>query len=75
MLHEHLRHLWIRLRLTRWLGPSICALPYLGSIVWLVAKGQLWIAMVMLSPALVLSLLITLAWLLARLEFGGRWRG
>ena len=75
MRHEQLRHFWIRLRLSRWLAPSLCAIPYLASILWLVAKGQLWIAVVMLSPALMLAFLIALTWLLARLEFGGRWRG
>ena len=50
-------------------------MPYLASILWLVGKGQVWIAGVMLSPALVLALLIGLTWLLARLEFRGSWRG
>ncbi len=75
MRHEQLRHLWIRLHLSRWLAPVLCAVPYLASILWLLAKGQLWIAGVMLSPALVLALLIGLTWLLARLEFHGSWRG
>ncbi len=75
MRQEQLRHLWIRLRLSRWLAPALCAVPYLGSILWLLAKSQLWIAIVMLSPALVLALLIGLTWLLARLEFRGSWRG
>ena len=75
MRHDQLRHLWIRLRLSRWLVPCLCAIPYLASIFWLVDKGQLWIAVVMLSPALMLALLIALTWLLGRLEFGGRWRG
>jgi hypothetical protein len=75
MRHEQLRHLLIRLRLSRWLAPALCAVPYLGSILWLLTKGQLWIAGVMLSPALVLALLIGLTWLLARLEFRGSWRG
>ena len=75
MSKEQLRHLLIRLRLSRWLAPGLCALPYLASILWLIAKGQLWIAVVMLSPAVVLALLIGLTWLLARLEFGSSWRG
>jgi hypothetical protein len=75
MKREKFRHLWIRLRLSRWLAPALCAVPYLASILWLVTKGQLWIAGVMLSPALVLTLLIALTWLLARLEFRGSWRG
>jgi hypothetical protein len=75
MRNEQLRRLWISLRLSRWLAPALCAVPYLASIVWLVSRGQLWIAGVMLSPALVLALLIGLTWLLARLEFRGSWRG
>lgn len=75
MRAEQLRHLWIRLRLNRWLAPSLCALPYLASIGWLLGKGQLWMAMVMLSPAVVLALLVGLTLLMARLEFGRRWRG
>ena len=75
MKREQLRHLLIRLRLSRWLAPALCAVPYLASILWLLAKGQLWIAGVMLSPALVLALLIGLTWLLASLEFRGSWRG
>jgi hypothetical protein len=75
MKREQLRHLLIRLRLSRLLAPALCAIPYLASILWLLAKGQLWIAGVMLSPALVLALLIGLTWLLARLEFRGSWRG
>ena len=75
MRNEQLHHLWIRLRFSRWLAPALCAVPYLASIFWLLGKGQVWIAAVMLSPALVLALLIGLTWLLARLEFRGSWRG
>ena len=70
-----LRHWLIRLRVSRWLAPGICAIPYLGSLVWLLLKGQTWIAAVMLSPLLVLALLIGLTWILAQLEFRGRWNG
>ena len=75
MRHEQISYLWIRLRLSRWFVPTLCGIPYLGSLAWLLAKGQLWIAVVMLSPALMLVLLILLTWLLARQEFGGSWRG
>ena len=75
MWQEQLNHFLIRIRQGRWLAPSLCTIPYLGSIIWLLAKGQVWIAVVMLSPALMLALLISLTWLLARLEFGGGWRG
>ena len=75
MRSEQLRHTWIRLRLSRWLAPGLCAVPYVASILWLLARGQVWIAGVLLSPALVLALLIGLTLLLARLEFRGSWRG
>ena len=75
MTHKQLRRLFIRLRLSRWLAPALCALPYLGSIIWLLGRGQVWIAGVMLSPALVLGLLIGLTWTLARIEFRGSLRG
>lgn len=66
---------WIALRSSRWTIPLLFALPYLGSIAWLVSKGQTWIGLVMLSPALMLTLLILLTWILAQLEFQGRWHG
>ena len=47
MRHEQLHRLWIRLRLSRWLAPALCAVPYLASILWLLGKGQVWIAGVM----------------------------
>lgn len=75
MRSEQLRHALIRLRLSRWLAPGLCAVPYLASIIWLLTKGQVWIAGVLLSPSLVLALLVGLTWLLARLEFRGSWRG
>lgn len=75
MKRHLLRHLLIRLRLSRWLAPGLCSVPYLGSLLWLLLKGQTWIALVMLSPLLVLALLIGLTWLLAQMEFRGRWNG
>ena len=75
MRNGPVRHLLIRLRLSRWLAPVVCAIPYIASILWLLVKGQAWIAGVMLSPLVVLVLLIGLTWLLARLEFRGKWRG
>ncbi len=42
MRHEQLNRLWIRLRLSRWLAPALCTVPYLASILWLLGKGQLW---------------------------------
>lgn len=68
------QRLAIRLRWRRWLAPAICAVPYLGSIVWLLLYSQAWIALVMLVPALLMLVLGLLTWLLARIEFHGRLR-
>lgn len=72
---EQLRHHWIRLQVRRWSGPALCAIPYVGSILWLLGRSQLWIVGVMLSPLLVMVGLIGLTWLLAQIEFRGSWRG
>ena len=66
---QRLRHLWIRSRWRRWLLPALCSLPYVASILWLVARQQLWIAQVMLAPLLMGALLAGLTVLLAHLEF------
>ena len=71
---ERLNHLWIRLRVRRWIGPALCALPYGLSIFWLLARGQGWMAALMLSPVLLMGSLGLLTWWLARLEFQGRRR-
>ena len=66
--------LLIRLRWRRWLGPALCALPYVGSIIWLLRFSQTWIALVMLVPALLMLILGLLTFLLARIEFHGSLR-
>lgn len=68
---EQLQHHWIRLRIRHWIAPAACALPYLLSMLWLLAKGQGWMAALMLSPVLMMALLGWLTWLLARIEFRG----
>lgn len=71
MVSGRWRHLWIRLRLRRWLAPVLCALPYLLSLWWVVIKGQRWMALLMLSPVLLMGALVLLTLLLARAEFAG----
>ena len=68
------QRLAIRLRWRRWLGPAVCAVPYVASILWLLSFSQTWIALVMLVPALLMLVLGLLTWMLARLEFYGRLR-
>lgn len=65
------RHLWIHLRVRHWLAPALCAFPYLLAMAWVVSKGQLWMAGLMLSPVLLMGGLGLLTWLLARAEFAG----
>jgi hypothetical protein len=66
---QRLRHLWIRSRWRRWLVPLLCALPYLGALLWLLLRQQAWIAQIMLAPLLMTGLLALLSLVLARLEF------
>ena len=65
------QRLLIRSRWRLWLGPLICAIPYLGSIFWLLYFSQSWIAAVMLVPLLLIVILGLLTLILARLEFHG----
>ena len=66
---QRLRHVLIRSRWRRWFVPALCALPYLFSIFWLIARQQLWIAQLMFAPLLMGVLLAGLTLLLAHLEF------
>lgn len=66
---QQLRHGLIRSRWRRWLLPLFCALPYLASILWLLALGEAWIAQVLLAPLLMAALLALLSLWLARQEF------
>lgn len=66
---QRLRHRLIISRWKRWLLPSLCALPYLASIVWLIVLGELWIAQVLLAPLLMGLMLGALTLWLAKQEF------
>ena len=74
MKFQPLRHWLIRSRWRRWLAPALCAVPYIGSIVWLLLFSQVWIAMVLLVPALLMIVLAALTLFLAQIEFHGQWR-
>ena len=65
-----LRHLWIRSRWQRWLFPLVCALPYGLSLIWLLQRGQPWIAQVLLAPLLMGVAIALLTLVLARCEDG-----
>jgi cobalamin synthase len=64
----------IRSRWRQWLLPGLCLLPYVGSILWLLQGGQIWIAQLMLAPLVMAAVLAIVTLELARREFGGRWR-
>lgn len=66
---QRLRHLLIRSRWRRWSVPVVCAVPYLGSLLWLLLRRQVWIAQIMLAPLLMAGLLAALTMLLSHLEF------
>ena len=71
MNREQLRHRWILLRVRHWIGPALCALPYLASIVWLLLRSQPWIAALMLAPAVLMAVMGAITYALARIEFNG----
>lgn len=71
---QRLRHGLIRSRWRQWLLPLLCLLPYLGSILWLLLRGQIWIAQLMLAPLVMAAVLAAITLELAWREFGGRWR-
>ena len=66
---QRLRHLWIRSRWKSWSVPVLCSIPYLGSLLWLLLRGQVWIVQVMLAPLLMGILLGALTLLLSHLEY------
>lgn len=68
---QRLRHWLIRTRWRRWLVPVVCAVPYAASMVWLVGRGQAWIAQILLAPLLMGAALALLTLWLARQEFRG----
>lgn len=63
------RHRLIRSRWQRWWFPSLCALPYLFSIAWLLQLKQQWIVGVLLAPLAMGAVIAAITWVLARQEF------
>ena len=63
------RHLVITSRWQRWLFPACCALPYLGILFWLLSRGLIWVAQVLLAPLLMGGVLAGMTLWLARQEF------
>lgn len=71
MKYRYLNRLWIRARVRKWIAPALCAIPYVGSIIWLLLYSKVWIAMTMIVPAFLILSIGLLTWVLARIEFYG----
>ena len=46
-----LRHWFIVSRWQKWLFPVVCCIPYLAILGWLLMRGLLWVAQVLLAPS------------------------
>jgi hypothetical protein len=66
------RHLLVLSAWRRWLFPLCCAVPYLLCVVWMLEKGLVWVAQVMVAPLFMGAVLALLTWWLARAELRGR---
>ena len=64
-----LRHLLITSRWQRWLFPTICIIPYLVILIWLLSSGLVWISQVLLAPLLMGAVLALMTLGLAKAEF------
>ena len=73
-LKLRMRHAWIRSQWKRWFLPTICALPYCLSLIWLVERGEIWIAQVLLAPIVMGCAIAFMTLWLARCEYGPRRR-
>ena len=66
---QRLRRILIRSRYRKWILPFLCAIPYLFSYLWLLARGQAWISNTLLAPLVMALLLGLLTLILAKCEF------
>lgn len=69
-----LRHLLIASRWQRWLFPTLCIIPYLAILVWLLVSGLFWVSQVLLAPLFMGAVLALMTLWLARAEFRTRLR-
>ena len=74
MRHSSISHFLIRSQWKRWLLPTICLIPYFGSVIWLFSRGLAWVGQVMLAPLIMGVLLALLTYGLALAEFRGSLR-
>ena len=68
-LPTQLRHALITSRWQQWLFPAICCLPYIACLVWLLSRGLIWVAQLMLAPLVMGGALALLTLWLAQQEF------
>lgn len=71
-LATRLRHYLITSRWQRWLFPALCAIPYAAVLVWLLSRGLIWVAQVLLAPLFMAAVLAAMTLALARAEFRTR---
>ena len=64
-----LRHVLITSRWQRWLFPTLCVIPYLSILIWLLSRGLIWVSQVLLAPLLMGVVLAVLTLGLAKAEF------
>ena len=64
-----LRHWVITSRWQRWLFPACCAVPYLAILLWLLSRGLIWVAQVLLAPLVMGGVLAGMTFWLAKQEF------
>lgn len=64
-----LRHLLITSRWQRWLFPTVCVVPYLAILIWLLSRGLIWVSQVLLAPLVMGAVLAFLTLVLAKAEF------
>ena len=63
------RHVLITSRWKRWLFPTLCVIPYLSILIWLLSRGLIWVSQVLLAPLLMGVVLAVLTLGLAKAEF------
>ena len=68
-IRTRLKHLLITSRWQRWLFPTLCIIPYLYILLWLLSRGLIWVAQVLLAPLLMAAVLGVMTLWLAKLEF------
>ena len=59
----------IKSRWQRWLFPACCTVPYVVILSWLLTRGLLWVAQVLLAPLVMGSVLAGMTLWLAKQEF------